>query len=213
MNKLDGMLLKGVLMILGLNGLKGSGKDTVAAYLIKEYGFERRAFADPVKKSLAGLFGVPYHKIDVYKNDPGIWVELTNGGNERLMNLPLTFREFIQRFATEAHRDVFGQDFWLDYTMPKNAFYSGRKIVVTDVRFSNEAKRVHDCGGSVIRIDRPDVDVGDTHISEAPLDPKLVDFILHNDRGLDELYLLTESMLSFVGGGLAAEMFGGEVGR
>jgi hypothetical protein len=199
-------------MILGLNGLKGSGKDTVAAYLIKEYGFERRAFADPLKKSVAVLFDIPFHKIDQYKNDPSRKVFLANDhivhqGTEPFgdeIASEITFREFLQRYGTESHRGVFGENFWVDQTMPKDAFYSGRKIVITDLRFDNEAKRVHDCGGSVIRIDRPEVDVHDTHESERPLDPKLVDFILHNDRGIDELYLLTESMLAYVGGGQVA---------
>jgi hypothetical protein len=203
-------------MILGLNGLKGSGKDTVAAYLIKEYGFERRAFADPLKKSVATLFDIPFHKIDEYKNDPKIWVELSQADKPILpigaeTFKALTFREFLQRYGTESHRGVFGENFWVDQTMPKDAFYSGRKIVITDLRFDNEAKRVHDCGGSVIRIDRPEVDTHDTHVSEAPLAHKLVDFILQNDKGLDELYALTESMLTYIGGARAAEIFGGEV--
>ena len=32
----------------------------------------------------------------------------------------MTFREFLQRYGTEAHRDVFGKDFWLEYTLPAN---------------------------------------------------------------------------------------------
>ena len=56
-------------MILGLNGLKGSGKDTVGAHLIKEHGFERRSFADPLKKSVAALLDIPYHEIDKWKNE------------------------------------------------------------------------------------------------------------------------------------------------
>lgn len=199
------------LLILGLNGLKGSGKDTVAAYLIKEYQFERRAFADPLKKSVAALLDIPYHKIDQYKNDPGIWIELTDGGSERILDVPITFRTFLQRYGTESHRGVFGEDFWLDHTLPKDGFYSGRKIVITDCRFDNEAHRIHKCGGNIIEIRRPALNKSDTHESEQPLSPKLVDAILNNDKDLDYLYAATEAVLTYLGGGRVANMMGGEV--
>jgi hypothetical protein len=200
-------------MILGLNGLKGSGKDTVAAYLIKEYQFERRAFADPLKKSVAALFDIPFHLVDNFKNDPYMKVSLDSDKSPALHQKTLTFREFLQRYGTEAHRGVFGEDFWLDHTLPKDGFYSGRKIVITDCRFDNEAHRIHKCGGNVIEIRRPALNKSDTHESEQPLSPKLVDAILNNDKDLDHLYAATEAVLAYLGGGRAAEMMGGEVSQ
>src|SRR4051812_5088987 len=61
-------------MIIGLTGSKGSGKDTIAAYLIKEYRFERRAFADPMKKSVAALFDIPPWEVDNFKLDSTCYV-------------------------------------------------------------------------------------------------------------------------------------------
>jgi len=194
-------------MILGLNGLKGSGKDTVAAYLIKEYQFERRAFADPLKKSVAVLLDIPYHKIDEYKNDPNLEVVTRSVDHDDMFKCHsvITFRAFLQRYGTEAHRGVFGEDFWLDHTLPKDGFYSGRKIVITDCRFDNEAHRIHKCGGNVIEIRRPALNKSDTHESEQPLSPNLVDAILNNDKDLDHLYAVTEAVLTYLGGGRAAK--------
>jgi hypothetical protein len=186
-------------MILGLKGLKGSGKDTVAAYLIKQHGFERRAFADPLKRSVAALLDIPYHEIDRWKNDRGIWVELTDGGSERL-HAPLTFREFLQRYGTEAHRDIFGENFWLDYTLPRDGYWHGKKIAITDCRFENEARRVNLVGGFVVQIKRPGLDFKDQHRSEEEFPLRLVDYELINDGTFEKLYEMVEVMLTDLGG-------------
>lgn len=146
-------------MIIGLSGLKGSGKDTVAAHLVKEHGFERRAFADPLKRSCGALLDIPFHEIERYKNDETVTITLS--GPSRGDNVPkevksFTFRQFLQRYGTEAHRDIpeFGTNIWLDQTLPVQGYYEGRNIVVSDVRFPNEAKRVHELKGIVVVIHR-----------------------------------------------------------
>lgn len=188
-------------MILGLNGLKSSGKDTVAAYLIKEHGFERRAFADPLKKSIAAFFDIPYHKVDEFKNDPYMLVAIGEFIPLAGIDAPensMTFREALQRYGTEAHRDVFGTDFWLDHTLPKQS-YPGRKIAITDLRFENEAQRVMGVGGFVVKVDRPGLDNEDQHSSEASLPPELIDFTLENNGTIDDLNMKTSMMLTVLG--------------
>jgi hypothetical protein len=181
-------------MILGLSGMKGSGKDTVAAYLVKEHGFERKAFADPLKKSVAALLGIPFSDIDRLKNDEGAVIALASHyGNLS----PVTFREFLQRYGTEAHRDVFGEDFWIDYTLPVQGFYPGRAIVVSDVRFVNEAARVKELGGYNVRIIRPTVPILDMHISE--VQEFDYDFQIINDGDLGELAIAVEEVLTLAG--------------
>lgn len=106
-------------MIIGLTGLKGSGKDTVAAYLIKEYGFERRAFADPLKRSIAALFDIEFADIEKMKNDPNSRVEIiTHRDGGREFGKSFLFRQILQRYGTEAHGEIpeFGTDFWVDLT-------------------------------------------------------------------------------------------------
>ena len=46
-------------IILGMKGQAGSGKDTVANYLVKKHGFTRIAFADPLKEICAIISGWP----------------------------------------------------------------------------------------------------------------------------------------------------------
>lgn len=50
--------------VLALSGFKGSGKDTVAEYLVKKYGFERISFADPLKNMVAENFHIARESLD-----------------------------------------------------------------------------------------------------------------------------------------------------
>lgn len=195
-------------MILGLKGLKGSGKDTVAAYLIKQHGFERRAFADPLKKSVAALLDIPYHEIDKWKNDELFRVEVAQyasksdiGSKDFAFVQSFTFREFLQRYGTEAHRDIFGENFWLDYTLSLDGYYAGRNIAITDCRFENEARRVNAVGGFVVQITRSVAGVleQDQHRSEQEFPARMVDYQLKNDSSLERLYDRIENMLVELG--------------
>jgi hypothetical protein len=188
-------------MILGLSGLKGSGKDTVAAYLVKTHGFERKAFADPMKKSIAALFDIPFSEIDKFKNDDTCEVALgynfTQESYEAWTKV-LSFREFLQRYGTESHREIFGKDFWVDQTLPVQGYYPGRAIVVTDVRFANEAARVNELGGFNIRVVRDRSSSSeDNHVSEQQ--DFEFDFKIYNDGDLEELYDNIETVLVFIG--------------
>src|SRR5215831_5235859 len=180
-------------MLIGLTGMKHSGKDTVAAYLVKEHGFERRAFADPLKKSVAGLFDIPFHLVDKYKNDDNVVVSIDNGTERHDM----TFRHFLQRYGTEAHRDVpeMGLDFWVELLMPVRGYYAERNIVISDVRFDNEAKRITLLDGINVEISRPGLSSQDQHRSEAGLNPDLVDYTIFNNGSLDDLNSGVEVMI------------------
>ena len=46
-------------MLVLLNGLAGSGKDTVANYLIEKYGFVKVSFGAVLKDVLSVAFGWP----------------------------------------------------------------------------------------------------------------------------------------------------------
>lgn len=50
--------------VIAISGWKRSGKDTIAEQLIKEHGFKRIAFADPLKDSVAKEYGIPRSHCD-----------------------------------------------------------------------------------------------------------------------------------------------------
>jgi Deoxynucleotide monophosphate kinase len=175
-------------MIIGLTGLKGSGKDTIAAHLIKSYGFERRAFADKLKESAAALLKLDPSHFEVLKNSPDILFAIgsfkQDGMFEMIVNQ--STREFLQRYGTESHRDVFGQDFWVNQLLPMDGFYTDRNIVITDVRFVNEAERIHALKGHVVRVVRTLFN-DDAHTSEQEQLQIKSDYELDNTGYLYEL--------------------------
>jgi hypothetical protein len=186
-------------MIIGLVGKKGSGKDTIGAYLVKQYGFERKSFADPLKKSVAALFDIPFSDIDKLKLDNKAVISVSMGEvypREELISTNMSFRRLLQRYGTEAHREIFGHDFWVDQTLPVRGYYHGRAIVVTDCRFTNESDRIKMLDGHIIKVIRPDiVDPQDQHASELELTTIEADHELINNGTIDDLYSAVEELL------------------
>lgn len=199
-------------MIIGLTGLARSGKDTVGAYLVKERQFERLAFADPLKKSVAALLDIPFNRVDQLKLNPDCTIILQNktvnigaesaAANHVTESKEISFRELLQRYGTEAHREVFGYDFWVDQTLPVQGYYPGRAIVVTDVRFDNEAARVKKLGGAVWAIERDGIVPGDAHASEILDFP--VDLVIQNNGTFEELFANVEDALTQMTQGIRA---------
>ena len=63
----------------------------------------------------------------------------------------------------------------------------GTPVVLTDVRFPNEAEAIQAAGGRLVRVVRPGQDTSDQHISETALDDLVADVEIQNDGTLDEL--------------------------
>ncbi len=168
--------------VIGLAGLKGSGKDLAGAYLVERYGFVRKSFAEPLKESAAAALNVPVEWFETDKNDPNAKV-IYDRGNETVV---LTVREYLQRYGTEAHRDVFGKGFWTDQLISQ---LDGTNVVITDMRFLNETQAVKDAGGYTFLIDRPAVKgSGDTHASEELPPDDLIDYVVKNEGSIQDLY-------------------------
>lgn len=169
-------------MILGLSGYARSGKDSVADILVKDAGFVRVAFADKLREALYALnpivahgktWGSPLYLqpiIDVHGWDG---VKETDFGPE--------IRRLLQRFGTEAGRNVLGDNIWVQAVL--NSLDPSKKYVATDCRFANEATAVD----QVWRVTRPGVEPANDHVSEIGLDNWPFDRIVYNDGSLFDL--------------------------
>lgn len=194
-------------LLIGLNGFKGVGKDTVGKILIDEYGFRRMAFADKLKEAAAALLGLHAPVFDSWKNDPEVKiVVIRETGNHIFPRVitHMTFRDFLKRFGTEMGRMVFGADFWIDLVLPykepstamADRWYRGN-TVVTDARFENEMFRIRQLGGYNIRIERPGYE-GDNHLSEQKPPQWLIDYTIHNDGTKDTLLSKVASAIRYI---------------
>lgn len=193
-------------MIIGVNGLKGAGKDTVGAYLVERHGFVRLSFAELLKVSAAALFNITPTEWDEYKNRDDVTIELHVGKGRGSSIIRLTAREFLQRYGTESHRDVFGQDFWVDAllnelerTDPGRVLRGVRKrerdYVITDARFENELMAIIQLNGFTFQVVR-DVEDGDTHASEVVPDDELITYVVENYGTIEELHEEIDAILA-----------------
>jgi hypothetical protein len=188
-------------VLIGLHGKKQAGKDTVYARIAHLLGpgsqtgatVERVSFADLLYESAAALFDVPRSLLDAARADPPARVTLEACGGVHDMSV----REYLQRYGTEAHRDVFGSNFWVDQV---DLSHERKIVVVTDVRFSNEAQAVQDAGGVVAHVLGPnEVErAGDGHASEAPLPHALIDATLDNSVRDDGFCRLDGQVLDLI---------------
>lgn len=181
-------------MIIGIHGFKGSGKNTVATYIERQYRFTQIGYADKVKESICALFDVTRDEIEQWKNDPRMAIELCEYAHESDVGIDpnfafvksFTFRQFIQRFATEAARDIYGNDFWVNFVIEAYRGSFPQNFVVNDVRFENELKTILGEGGKNFHLIRPDV-ISDGHASEIAF-PELCQGIVMNDGSFDDLF-------------------------
>ena len=186
----DGVLTPRV-EILGLSGWARNGKDTVADHLISKYGYERISFAAPMKEALYRLnpkitinnvVSTPIRiGVDIYG-----WDDLKTHGPE--------VRELLQRFGTEVGREMFGEDFWVNAAI--DSIEDGSRVVVSDVRYPNEADAIKKLGGEVWRVVRPGFGAANGHASEHALNNYEFDYILDNNSGMELLYDSVDSKLA-----------------
>lgn len=174
-------------MIIGLSGYAQSGKDTVAQILVDNYGYTRVAFADKIREFLYEVNPMVGCSPSGYLKD---LVDLE--GWEKAKQQPQV-RRLLQDLGVGA-RKVFGEEFWVKQALSEHRPWE--KIVVTDVRFTNEADYVKGFPKSQLwRIKRNGVQAVNAHVSETEMDGYFVDQIFTNNGTLEDLELLVKSRM------------------
>ncbi len=89
-------------------------------------------------------------------------------------------------------------DFFLTIIASKIEGKKNRRLVVSDVRFENEAQLIRDNGGIIIKIIRPEIDTLDLHASETGSTKIKSDFIIMNNANVQVLYSDVDEILTFL---------------
>lgn len=173
------------MFIVGFTGRAGVGKDTAGSVLVNHLGFTRFAFADPIKKGLSAMMGWPLDKWTDRQ-----WKEMD------LPNRNYSPRFLAQTLGTEWARNNVHRDFWLHATESLIHESGAERVVITDVRFNNEAEWIQRHGGWVIELRRDDAVVVESHESEHGIDPSLIDFTIVNDRSQEDFERRVEQEVS-----------------
>ena len=168
--------------VIGLAGLAGSGKDTVADIICGELGYRRLAFADPIKLAAIELFGLTHYQISTraLKEQPVPYWGLSP-------------REIMQRLGTEVCR-LIHPDTWTRYAKRRICTQAANGWVITDCRFDNELVMVRELGGQVWWIDRETTPVSG-HASESSIAAHDCDLVIDNNGTLEDLQYLVRHLL------------------
>jgi hypothetical protein len=95
-------------------------------------------------------------------------------------------RGLLQRFGTEVGREMFDENFWVDYAL--HSIVDGTKVVIADVRYPNEADAIRKLGGKVFRVERDGVVAANEHMSEHALDGYEFDGKIENNGTIQSLH-------------------------
>lgn len=143
-------------MILGVTGLIGSGKDTIADYLVTEHGFKRVSFASSLKDAVAAVFGWDREMLEGTTKTSRKWrEEVDTWWADRLSMPNLTPRWILQYWGTDVFRNHFHTDIWVA-SVENKLRQTKDDIVITDCRFANEVNAIKIAGGITCRVFRGD---------------------------------------------------------
>ena len=138
-------------MIIGVTGLIGSGKDTIADYLCTFHGFKRVSFAASLKDAVAAVFGWNREYLEGSTKTSRAWREQKDEWWSDRLGMNITPRWVLQYWGTEVCRNNFHQDIWV--ASVENKLRSSKdNVVITDCRFRNEVTAIKDIGGTTIRV-------------------------------------------------------------
>lgn len=168
--------------LIGIAGRARSGKDTVANFIVAAIGGYRYSFADPIRAMLAPL--------GVDMNDP-YWQARKE---DVIPALGVSPRRMMQTLGTEWGRNLINPDLWL-VMAHQRLLRNGPGMVISDVRFENEAAWIRKHGGRIIHVIRPEAKAVEAHASEDGIEMQDTDARLFNSGTLEELQLSVRELL------------------
>ena len=183
-------------MIIGIIGNKRAGKDTIADLLVKNYGFSKYAFGDPIKEICKTAF---------------FWDDERINGKDKEVRDPqwgLSPREAMQRIGTELFQIELGNYLPNFKSLNGTLIWAKRfkywyenindnqNVVVSDVRFAHEHRILSSMQSTLLKVNRPS-DIVDSHASESAVNSLSYDYKIDNDKGLGDLAIKVYEIMNY----------------
>ncbi len=173
--------------IFGITGAARSGKDCIGNYLMGlDTRYQHYSFAQPMKEMICTMLSKPKAWLNQHKD-------------EVIPFLDASPRKLLQTLGTDWGRDMIHKDIWLNLGQRfidncESARIPG--VVITDVRFENEAAMIRMNGGVICHVRREAAPEVRAHVSEAGILHHPTDWAMHNDGTLPELYLKVDQLIA-----------------
>lgn len=203
-------------MIIGVTGFIGSGKDTIADYLVNWHEFRRESFASTLKDAVAAVFGWDRVMLEGRTKAAREWRECVDPWwAERLTMPTLTPRWVLQYWGTEVCRKAFHDDIWIA-SLENKLRAAQDDVVISDCRFPNEIASIQRAGGQIIWVQRgalpawyetavaanqghnwaiQDLKQLKIHASETAWVGTEFDHVIDNNSSIDQLYKQTADLI------------------
>lgn len=158
--------------VIGITGLKRSGKSTLATILGDTH--IRMSFARPLKRMLKAM---------------GLTDDELEDKETVLPRFGKTPRFLLQTLGTEWGRKMVEQNIWLNIAREEATKYLsvGQRVCFDDVRFDNEANLIHQLGGEVWHIKRGPQENTDGHVSEKGVAAHFIHRVVYNSGSCEDL--------------------------
>jgi hypothetical protein len=208
------------MILLGLAGAAGSGKDAVADYLGRRYGFIKFSFSDALYREVAAAFGLPDDSLlrdretkevpsellalEFCTDDEFVRVVQRFPGEPVTITDPISPRQILQWWGTE-YRRAQDPDYWIAqaeqwlvrvHEITRYPEHRPQLFVNTSVRFPNEHAWIKELEGNVWHLRRDAAAPVAGHVSETPLPVLDGEREIFNNYTLDYLYKGVDQLLT-----------------
>lgn len=180
------------MILIGITGPARAGKSTVARYLV-EHGFVEVSFAAPIKRAIATAFDIDIADL-----------ERADFKEAALPWLGKSPRYLLQTLGTEWGRKMVAPDLWLIIAarrIEKARAGGAVGVIVSDVRFDNEADFILARQGELWRIWREAAAAVRAHESERGINDSYPARGILNNGSFAELYTRVDALLAPLGAG------------
>ena len=188
-------------MIIGLCGLIGSGKNTVAEHLMEQHYYISVSFAETLKDAAACIFGWDRDMLEGATPEDRAARELKDEWWSERLGFDVSPRYMLQYMGTEVMRNNLHPDIWTlsaEKLIKENPW---EQYVFTDVRFPNEAAMIRRIGGKVWHVRRGELpewfghNPEHIHASETAWNNETFDATIYNDGTIEDLKTTIDNLL------------------